>query len=152
MSEVYNVIRDMELYVNSSCVTAKPYSKYEYVLFKHGYIEACKTLANTESGYIIQHPDGTITWQNTTLFNLTHKQNKELTFGLAIICLEQGWKLKHKLWDSTDYIELRKNEAGDLAIYHIYFSKILDTYTEFPYVPSQKEMLSNEWEVVPESS
>lgn len=138
---VYEKIEDMKFYINNSCVTAKPFSKFEYDVFKYGSVYAGKFIKDNRSGYLIQHSDGTVSWENKKLFEESNVINTALSFGLTLVALELGWKLKRTDWENQ-YIQIYKDNKLKFV------RRYSDEVNEGIWTPTQEDMFSLDWEVL----
>ena len=143
----------MERYIGTKIIEAEPMTSEEFN-------EAIRQLfysGNDKRGYKVKYEDGYISWSPKDVFEKAYRATTGMTFGLAIEAMRQGKKVARKGWNGKGiFVELQvPDEYSKMTQPYIYIDT-LGLHTNNPKAPkgrvpwlaSQTDMLSDDWEVV----
>jgi len=147
MEMTYPLLEGMNVYINNSCRLAKPLSKFEFYVIKQGKAFASKQEDRHLPGYITQHTDGVIEWTPKELFESTCTINGALTFGLAMVAMQLGWKIKRPHW--TDYRCIWITNYNEPHKTPKILVNSMVSILDHIWWPSQSDMFAVDWEVIP---
>lgn len=106
-----------------------------------------------EPGYGIEYPDGYVSWSPKRQFDEAYRPTIGMTFGLAIVAMENGRKVARRGWNGKGMflyiIPSDVSAAGDI-VFH--FGRYIAIKTAqdlvIPWTASQTDMLGDDWEIV----
>tara|TARA_Y100001963_G_scaffold159733_1_gene264896 strand:- start:6087 stop:6602 length:516 start_codon:yes stop_codon:yes gene_type:complete len=118
-----------------------------------------------DMGYFVEYPDGYQSWSPTKVFEEAYKNasNPEMSFGDAILCMEQNFKVARKGWNGKGMFlflvpgsTFKVNRPPLLGIYpegtEINYHAHIDMKTAdgkvVPWLASQTDMLAKDWIIV----
>jgi len=124
------------------------------------YIEAtiisAKKVLMSEADIPVYHVQGNYGnyYQEKEEFERTHQLIEEFSFSIAIEAIKSGMKVARKHWQNhsyahePQYLSIKENTVFEdhvitKAIYETLISGI-----EIPYIPSIKDMLSDDWHII----
>lgn len=164
----------MKIHIGQKAVRSKPMNRGDYNDLR-GW-ETPKEENLEDKGYLVEyldspnsnHPDfkNYISWSPKGVFERSYRENGTLPFGMAILVLNSKRKIRRKCWPLGCY--LRRVIWGcpsvDGAAGHVDFGEngqaitvgdnvgIINEFDDSPMVPwspSQPDMFSEDWEVIP---
>lgn len=153
----------MKQYIGTKIIKAMPGTMAESQALKSGMpIEQAKRMFRNsgtvdQDGYIVEYPDGYISWSPTKAFEEAYRECDNMTFGLALEALKKGCKVARKGWNGKGiYIEMqRPDEHSKMTLPYIYIvTNGLVTENPdapkgvVPWLASQTDMLSEDWIIV----
>ena len=144
----------MNKYLGTKIVEAEYYEQCRSGRDEHG------NLLLRPAGYIVKYPDGYESWSPKDVFEKAYRRIDNLTFGLAIEALKQGFKVARKGWNGKgQYVELASNISyvnankeiincehdaiGNKALVFVGTSGI-----QMGWLASQSDMLAEDWQIV----
>lgn len=166
----------MQKYLGVKMIEAEPMTRGEYNNFRGWTIPADEKPC--DEGYKITREDGTFSWEPKELFESTYRNMEGMTFGLATETMKKGNKVARRGWNGKgmyvvlqkgypDGISINKNtqEAlnlpeGTIVGFRPYLMMACpkgstnhfgDTENNIdctPWLPSQTDILAEDWEVV----
>ena len=114
-------------------------------------------------GYIVQYPDGYVSWSPKRQFDLAYKPVDALTFGIAVESAKRGFKIARAGWNGKGMFvffvpgsTFEVSRAPLLGIYpkgtEINYHGHLDMRTAdgmvVPWLASQTDVLAEDWYIV----
>lgn len=145
----------MKKYIGTKIIEAKPMTKGDYNMFRGWTIPENEN--PEDEGYLLQYPDGYISWSPKTVFEEAYRECDNMSFGLAIEALKKGKKVARKGWNgknqhielamnisymTTDYVVFNcdHDAIGNKAIAFVGTSGI-----QMGWLASQADMLADDW-------
>lgn len=119
-----------------------------------------------QDGYLVTYEDGYESWSPKDVFEKAYKQNKGLTFGLAVEAAKNGFKISREGWNGKGmFVVYQKgypqgiscNEQtakawglnpGDLFKCEPYLQIKMVNGSHSMWVPSINDVLSEDWGIV----
>lgn len=159
----------MKQYIGTKIIKAQPGTMAESQALRSGMsIEQAKRMfknsgTKDQDGYIVEYPDGYISWSPTKAFEEAYRECENMTFGLALEALKKGCKVARKGWNGkgmflylvpagaykpcTEIAKKLVNKDG-LVDYAPYIAmKTVQGYV-VPWLASQTDMLAEDWVIV----
>ena len=125
------------------------------------------TPSKEQEGYKVVYEDGFTSWSPKTAFEkgYTEAESEGEPFGRAVLFMKQGYKVAREGWSEQDtfiyYVaankypmsnNLMETMAGryedDLVPYQAYIAIKAADDTVVPWVPSQSDVLAEDWKIV----
>lgn len=158
----------MNQYIRTQVVKAEPMT----------YGEAYKNGLNPENsyvkeyddslGYLIIHMDGFKNWSPKKIFDQEYKAVKGMTFGLAIIALKAGKKVRRKSWDCVGAFlwlkpatnvkaewckdpmlkDLAEKAGGEIPASDTICMFTAQRTVLTGWIPQQSDIFAEDWEVI----
>ena len=156
----------MKKYIGTKIIKAMPGTMAESQALKSGMtIEQAKNMfrnsgTRDQDGYIVEYPDGYISWSPTKAFEEAYRECDNMTFGLALEALKKGRKVARKGWNGKNqYIELASNISYVNAAMEIVNCKhdaignqavafVGTSGVQMGWLASQADMLAEDWMIV----
>lgn len=154
----------MEKYIGTKMVKAAPMTRGAYNEYRGWAIPADEN--PSDEGYLIEYPDGYISWSPKTQFEDTYRDCMGMTFGIALELLKKGVKVAREGWNGKGMfivcqkgypqgIPCNKQTAdawgmneGDLFVCNPYLQiKNVDS-SHSMWVPSIGDCLAEDWVIV----
>jgi hypothetical protein len=161
----------MKLYIGTKLITAKPMSRAAYTTHR-GWLLPSDEDGNDE-GFLVEdlgggesnHPEHSnyISWSPKAVFEDAYKSSGEMTIGMAIEALKQGFEVARSGWNGKDmfvyYVpanvyeattNIMKELAGDngLVPYNAYLAIKTAQGPVSTWVPSINDCLADDWCIV----
>ena len=99
-----------------------------------------------DPGYKVQYEDGYISWSPKEVFEKAYRSIEGLTFGLAIEALKKGLKVRLPYWGEDVYLTIQFPDEHSKMTHEYIF--VTSRFGLVPWVATQIEMLSDNWQVV----
>lgn len=158
----------MKQYIGVKIIQAEPGTMAEAVARKNGLPkEDFKENGNADKeGYIVQYPDGYVSWSPKKTFEEAYRRCDNMTFGLAIEALKKGKRVARKGWNGKglfvvyqkaypDGIPCNKQTAeawgineGDLFKCDPYLQINTVDGSHSMWTPSIRDVLAEDWMIV----
>lgn len=165
----------MKTYIGTKIIKAQPGTMAESQALKSGMsIEQAKNMfrnsgTRDQDGYIVEYPDGYISWSPTKAFEEAYRECDNMTFGLALEALKKGFKVARKGWNGkgmfiylqdgsrVDTENLRPDSIKEYCktrvIQHVKINshidmKAADGSIVVGWLASQTDMLAEDWIIV----
>lgn len=149
---------DMELYVGTKLVNAKPMTLGEYNEFRGWDIPLNETGA--DEGYLVEYRDGGkpnvdeyigyVSWSPKDVFELAYHNSGHMTFGAALELLQIDTMVARIGWNGPNqylfYVPSDEGEGGHITLAHIMIVTI--SGSSVPWHPSQTDVLAKDWCIV----
>ncbi len=154
----------MKQYIGTKIINAKPMTRGEYNAFR-GWPLPNDENPNDE-GYIVNYPDGYISWSPKKPFENAYKQCDNMTFGLAVEALKKGFRVARKGWNGKNmFVVYQKGypegipcnkqtaeaygyEEGTLFKCRPYLQMRCADGTHQMWLASQSDILEEDWYIV----
>jgi len=105
----------MEQFIGTKIVNAKPMSRLEYNQFRGWELPADEN--GSDDGFLVEYVDGGaantteyagyVSWSPADVFARAYKTSGNLSFGDALVWLENGYAVKRKIWgDKNIYLRM----------------------------------------------
>ena len=157
----------MKQYIGARIVNAKPMNRLTYNIVRGWKLPDDENGA--DEGYLVEHKDcepntrkykGYVSWIPKEQFENAYRQSGEMNFGDAITYLKLGYKVARKGWNGKGMFltkqscqfypdnlgeEFDEDSSEPLEGTIIMFTA---TGTFVPWLASQTDMLSEDWEIV----
>lgn len=110
-----------------------------------------------EHGYKVIYPDGYESWSPKDVFEEAYRPTNAMNFGLAIEAMKKGMKVRRRGWNGKGiHIELQRPDEYSKMTHPYIFIDTTGLQTDNPDAPkdrvpwlaSQTDMLSDDWEIV----
>lgn len=119
-----------------------------------------------DDGYLVRYDDGYESWSPKKVFEDAYRQTSGLTFGLAIEAMKKGEKVSRSGWNgkgmylsykagypegvpaNESHAKSHKCKEGDIIKYMPYIEMKTVDYSFIPWLASQADMLSDDWQIV----
>lgn len=158
----------MKTYIGTKIVEARPMNRQEYNDYRGWTVPEDEN--PLDEGFLIQYPNGYISWSAANVFVEAYRSTDGLTFGAAIEALKAGHKVARAGWNgkgmflyyvassTVDKFNLR-NEAKD-ALEDVEFEqgivrisghidmKAADGSVIIGWLASQTDMLADDWTII----
>lgn len=136
----------MRTYIGMSIVQA---------VLKEGYSQPADPLGllskASPDGYLVDNPDGYVSWIPKEAFEQKYRPVDALTFGSAIEALKKGHKVARKGWNGKQmWLKLQVPDAGSKMSLPYIYMKTADNHL-VPWLASQTDMLSEDWHIIEEN-
>lgn len=114
-------------------------------------------------GYVVRYADGYESWSPKEAFEEAYRACDAMSFGLAIEALKKGQKVARRGWNgkgmflyfvSADSYPVKTDAAkshfgsSSMVPYRAYIAMKTVDNDVVPWVASQTDMLSDDWEIV----
>ena len=116
-------------------------------------------------GYVVRYADGYESWSPKEAFEEAYRACNAMSFGLAIEALKKGYKVARRGWNGKGmflyYVPAaaypaQRNALGtmvgvfpdDMVPYCAYIAMKTAQDNVVPWLASQTDMLSDDWEIV----
>jgi len=168
-------LENLRRYIGSKIVDAAPLTLGEYNKFRGWEIPVNEDPATP--GYIVQYPDGYISWSPTPQFEEANRETNGMSFGLALEAARKGFKIARAGWNGkgmwviripgtkkakfnpgTPYAVALKSHADEdgyvenqeiLPHYDMYTINAEGRQAMLPgWLASQSDMDADDWEIV----
>lgn len=151
----------MDKYIGTKIIEAKSMNRGDYN--KYCGWDIPENENPDDEGYLVKHSDGYESWSPEKQFNDAYHRCDNMTFGLAIEAMKKGLKVARKGWNGKGmflyYVPENKylavTKAGkeiadnDLKVnYGAYIAMYTAQKNVVPWLASQTDMLSEDWEVI----
>ena len=158
---------DLEKFIGTKIIYAKPMSRLDYNIFRGWELPANEN--GSDEGYLVEYSDGGepntkeyqgyISWSPKVQFENAYKQSGNLSFGDAITYLKLGKRVARAGWNGKGMylvyfspvghgLEMLtvydKEEGTTLPLLPFILMKTADNMY-VPWLASQTDMLSNDW-------
>jgi hypothetical protein len=151
-------------YIGTKVIEANEMNRGDYNKFRGWNIPENEDPA--DEGYLVNYPDGYISWSPKLQFNDAYRPTNGMTFGLAIEAMKKGFKVARNGWNSKGVwiylmspLFLSADKVNERTKKCIGEGKNLDSQ---PYivmwtaqekwqpgwVASQEDMLSEDWRII----
>jgi hypothetical protein len=135
----------MKEYLGVKLVQAEPFEKED----SEGFLI---------SGYKIVYENGYESWSPKDVFEEAYRLITDMTFGLAVEAMKQGFRASRRGWNGKDmfvyYVpannykattDIAKTEFGESVPYGAYIAMKTAQGNVVPWLASQTDMLSEDW-------
>lgn len=144
---------DLKKYIGVKIVKAKPMTYSEYKEFRN---EPYDTGIEGSYGYLVQYPDGYISWCPKWQFEEANRLTSAMPFGHAIEAAKKGRKIARAGWNGKGmYLWLCDcegedwtNKDGETFKRNSYLYMKTAQNTVVPWLASQTDMLADDWQIV----
>lgn len=161
----------MKKYIGTKVVNATPMTRQEYNDIRGWDLPADENGA--DEGYLVEYVDGGqanhprfsgyISWSPKAVFENAYRESGDMTFGDALLMLEQGKKVSRSGWNGKGMFlflvqgsTFTVNRAPLLGIYpegteinyHAHVDMRTATGEIVPWLCSQTDMLAKDWCIV----
>ena len=161
MEEGSKITSDLEQYIGTKLIKAKPMTRGEYAKYSgRNSILTDKGESESDAGYFVVYNDGYQSWSPAEAFDVAYRKFDQLSFGHAIELMKKGFKLARAGWNGKQqYIQLAtcisyKPVAGDVvnaehkAIGNQAIAFVGTSGVQMGWLASQADMLATDWQVV----
>lgn len=163
--------RNMKKFIGSKIIQAKPMNRLDYNEYRGWQLPENEN--GTDEGFLVEyldggeanHPDhaGYISWSPKTVFENAYRESGKMSFGEALLMLEQGKKVSRSGWNGKGMFlflvqgsTFTVNRAPLLGIYpegteinyHAHVDMRTATGEIVPWLCSQTDMLAKDWCIV----
>lgn len=87
----------MKQYIGTKIIKAEPMTRGDYNTFRGWNIPEDEN--PTDAGYLVEYPDGYVSWSPKHVFEEAYRQTDGMTFGLAIEAAKKGCKIARAGWN-----------------------------------------------------
>lgn len=148
----------MKKYIGTKIIEAEPMTRGAYNVFRGWTIPENEN--PEDEGYLLQYPDGYISWSPKGVFEKAYRESDNMPFGLAVEALKKGKKVARKGWNGKNqHIELATNISyitADKAVFNCNHDAIGNkavvfvgtSGTQMGWLASQADMLADDWVIV----
>ena len=159
-------MNDLEEFIGTKIICAKPMSRLDYNIFRGWELPTNEN--GSDEGYLVEYTDGGkpntkeyqgyVSWSPKVQFENAYKQSGNLSFGDAITYLKLGYKVARTGWNGkglTLSLKLPEEGVNDMTLPYIYMTysstPASDTAPEnhinarVPWLASQTDMLAEDW-------
>lgn len=145
----------MKKYYGTKRITAEPMTKRGY---KNYFNKPHELGEDKIDGYLIEYPadghpnhpwhKGYISWSPKEVFEAEYQSTSAMNFGHALTELKESRKIAREGWNGKGlWIELQQPDVNSEMTHPYAFLNYSDG-NKVPWVPSQTDMLANDWAVV----
>lgn len=140
-------------YIGTKVISAKPATAKEAEVFLNRPIDVSNA-DNEGYGYLVKYNDGYMSWSPKKQFEEAYHLMENMTFGDALVCLKQGFKVARKGWNGKGiFIKLQKPGENNKMTSPYIFIDTTGLQTDNPHAPkscvpwlaSQTDMLAEDW-------
>lgn len=135
----------MQQYIGTRIVKAKPITKAEYA---NGRLTMQEDEFTGEEGYMVEYPNGRISWVYKDLFEETYRKTSGMSFGLAIEAMKKGWRVARTGWNGKGMYAYLIPEHGVNPVCLPYIAMKTVDGKIVPWLASQTDMLADDWFMV----
>ena len=152
----------MQKYIGTKIIEAVPAIRKGGKVYEEGW-PIPKSMDPTEDGYKVRYPDGYESWSPKDVFEEAYRPTECMNFGLAIEAAKKGAKITRRGWNGkgmflyyvpegryparTDAAKSIATADGKVA-YGAYIAMKTAQGNVVPWLASQTDILSDDWEVV----
>lgn len=161
----------MKKFVGSKIIHASPMNRLEYNVYRGWQLPENEN--GTDEGFLVEYLDGGeandpnhagyISWSPKAVFENAYRESGKMTFGDALLMLEQGKKVSRSGWNGKGMFlflvqgsTFTVNRAPLLGIYpegteinyHAHVDMRTATGEIVPWLCSQTDMLAKDWCIV----
>jgi hypothetical protein len=163
MTGGFSMFDKMTNYIGTKVIKAEPMTRGEYAkLSGRNSILTEKGESAHDEGYHVRYADGYESWSPKSVFEGAYQKFNSMNFGHALELLKQGFKVARTGWNGKGmflyYVpaaayppstEIAKKAFGDEDVpYGAYIAMKTAQGNVVPWLASQTDMLSDDWEVV----
>lgn len=95
-------------------------------------------------GFFVRYPDGFSSWMPTHSFEDEFHPCRDLPFGFALEALKLGLTVRRSGWRAMNQYLVASIQGGRQVI-----SVQMGDHSSTPWVPTQEDMLANDWCIDP---
>ena len=103
-------------------------------------------------GYLVQYPDGYISWSPKEVFEEAYRENGQMNFGHALEFLKQGKRVCRSGWNDKIFVFMRSPDNEKYAEVQIQLPASLYLYANGKIISewtcSQENMFAEDWMVL----
>src|SRR5690606_8908472 len=155
----------MKKFIGSKIIQAKPMNRLEYNEYSGWQLPENENGA--DEGFLVEyldggeanHPDhvGYISWSPKAVFENAYRESGKMSFGDALVMLEQGEKMSRSGWNGKGiFIRLQRPDENSKMTSPYIFIDTTGLQTDNPDAPksrvpwlaSQTDMLAKDWCIV----
>jgi len=139
----------MKQFIGTKIVKAKVMNRLDYNLFRGWKLPDDEN--GSDDGYLVEYLDGGepntkeyngyVSWSPKEQFENAYKESGNLSFGDAITYLKQGKKVARKIWNGKKMFLFYVPSSSYIAMKTTQDNVV-------PWLASQIDMLSDDWEVL----
>lgn len=145
----------MKKFIGTKIIEAEPMTRGAYNVFRGWTIPENEN--PEDEGYLLQYPDGYISWSPKGVFEEAYRESDNMPFGLAIEAMKKGKKVARKGWNGKNqHIELAMKISymtADKAVFNCDHDAIGNkaiafvgtSGTQMGWLASQADMLAEDW-------
>lgn len=151
----------MKKYIGTKMIEAKPMNRGDYNKYRGWTIP--KDENPSDEGYLVKYSDGYESWSPKKQFEEAYRDCMGMTFGIALELLKKGCKVAREGWNGKGMFlyhvpaasyapctligEECATDDGKVP-YGAYIAMKTAQGNVVPWLPSQTDMLSEDWAVV----
>lgn len=151
----------MKHYVGTKFLQAEPMTRGDYNIHRGWEIPADEN--PEDPGYLVQYPDGYISWSPSVQFEMAYQPITAMSFSSALVALKHGNKVARAGWNGKNmFIFLvagstfqvsrpplnRFYPEGTEVDYHAHVDMKTADGQIVPWLCSQTDMLADDWCIV----
>ena len=150
----------MKTYIGTKIINAKPMTRQAWCDFRGWALPETEAGMGDDAGYLVEytdggkpnHPDydGYISWSPAPQFEGAYREMQGMTFGMALEALKRDEAIARTGWNGKNLdVKLHRPLAGELINRPFAFISYPGAAgAKAPWVPSQTDMLAEDWVVV----
>lgn len=153
----------MERYIGIKAVNAVPMTRAEYNALRGWELPANEN--GDDKGYLVEYVDGGkantpyykgyVSWSPEDVFKRAYRPARSLSFGLALEALKAGARVVRAGWNGKGmWLKLKSGPDMHMTLPYVYIEYPLGHIaypngSRVPWLASQTDMLSEDWEILP---
>lgn len=161
----------MKQYIGTKIINAKPMNRQDYNDFRGWQLPENEN--PNDEGYLVEYTDGGkpnvggfdgyVSWSHKEQFEKAYRKTNGMSFGLAVEALKEGKKVARNGWNGKGmFLFLVKGSTfkvnrppllgiypeGTEINYHAHIDMKTATGEIVPWLASQTDVLSDDWEII----